>query len=427
MGVHATLGSFRRPATKTTQGRGDLYPERVNRRAVAGIAWGLAALVLGVAVVIAVMEFRRGDFGGSTKEVVVNWIEALLIPAFALLGALILSNQPRNPVGWLIMIPAIGGAITEPIALWLSSFETAPSSAGAGLLLAIWMDNWSWLLFIFPILHLLQVFPTGRILTPRWRWLAYLEAAMFMFFIGVVSFADQLGPTSVDWRMQNPIGFLSDSFWDGFGPIWTVALLGLVVGGIVSIVRRYRRAQAVERQQLKWLLYNFCLFAVVYSLTGLFQDSEAPGSVLNILFLLSILSIPVSITIAVLRYRLFDIDLIIRRTLIYGLLTGFLGLVYLGSVVLLQSVFGGEGASSLTVAASTLLTTALFAPFRRWIQTVIDRRLFRSKYQAHKVIERFGGSAQNQADLDQLTADLLSVVQETVQPRFGDVWIRKPA
>ena len=399
----------------------------MNRRAVAGIAWGLAALVLGVAVFVGVMEFRRGDFGGSPAEVLVRWIESLLIPVFALLGALILSNQPRNTVGWLIMIPAIGGAITDPIALWLSSMETAPSSAGAGLFLAIWMENWSWLLFIFPILHLLQVFPTGRTLTRRWRWLAYLEAAMFIFFIGVVSLADQLGPSSADWRVQNPIGFLPESFWDGFGPIWTVALLGLVVGGIVSIVLRYRRAQAVERQQLKWLLYNFFLFAVVYSLSGLFQDSEDPGSVLNVFFLVSVLLIPVAITIAVLRYRLFDIDLIIRRTLIYGLLTGLLGVVYLGSVVLLQSVFRGEGASSLTVAASTLLTTALFAPFRRWIQAVIDRRLFRSKYQARQVIERFGGSAQNQADLEQLSADLLSVVQETVQPRSGGLWIRNPA
>lgn len=399
----------------------------MNRRVVAGIAWGLAAIVLGVAVFIAVVKFRRGDFGGSPAGVLVNWIEALLIPAFALLGALILSNQPRNPVVWLIMIPAIGGAITDPIALWLSSFEAAPSSAGAGLFLAVWMKNWSWLLFIFPILHLLQVFPTGRLLTPRWRSLAYLEAAMFIFFVGVVSFADELGPTSADWRIQNPIGFLSDGFWEGFGPIWTAALLGLVVGGIASIVLRFRRALAIERQQLKWLIYNFFLFAVVYALVGLFQDNEDQGSVLNILFLLSILLIPVAITMAVLRYRLFDIDLIIRRTLIYGLLTGLLGLVYLGSVVLLQSVFRGEGASSLTVAASTLLATALFAPFRRWIQAVIDRRLFRSKYQAQKVIEQFGGSAQNQADLEKLSADLLSVVQETVQPRSRDLWIRNPA
>ncbi len=203
--------------------------------------------------------------------------------------------------------------------------------------------------------------------------------------------------------------------------------MGLLLGGIVSIVLRYRRAQAIERQQLKMLLYNFALFAVVYALVGLSQDSEEPGIVLDVLFLLSILLIPVAITVAVLRYRLFDIDLIIRRTLVYALLTGLLGLVYLGSVVLLQSFFRGEGASSLTVAASTLLAAALFAPLRRWIQRVIDRRLFRSKYQAQQVIERFGGAAQNVSDLEALSADLMAIVDETIQPHSGFLWIRQPA
>jgi hypothetical protein len=376
-------------------------------------------------VFVAVAKFRRGDFGGSPEEVLVNSIEALLIPAFALLGALILSNQPRNPVGWLIMIPAIGGAITDPIALWLASLETAPSPAGAGLFLAIWIDNWSWLLFIFPLLHLFQVFPTGRILTPRWRWLAYMELAMVVVFIAIVTLSSQLGPTSADWRMQNPIGFLSDGFWEAFGPIWTVGLLGLVLGGIVSIVLRYRRAQAIERQQLKWLLYNFVLFAVVYAVLGLSQDSEAPGTILDILFLLSILLVPVAITMAVLRYRLFDIDLIIRRTLVYTLLTGLLGAVYLGSVVLLQSLFRGQANSSVSVAASTLLITALFTPLRRRIQTLIDRRLYRSKYHAQQVIEQFGNAAQNEADLETLSEDLMEVIGATIQPRSGVLWIRE--
>ena len=394
---------------------------------MAGIAWGLAGVVLVVSVFVAVVEIRRGDFGGSPADVLVNVVEALIIPAFALLGALILSNQPRNTVGWLIMVPALAAAVVDPVVLWLNSFETPPSSAGVGLFLAIWIENWSWVLIIFPILHLLQVFPSGQILTSRWSWLAYLELVMFIGFIAILSFSQTLGPTSSAWTLQNPIGFLSTDFWDVFGPIWTVGLMGLLLGGIVSMVLRYRRAQAIERQQLKWLLYNFALFAVVYALVGLSQESEEPGIVLDVLFLLSILLIPVAITVAVLRYRLFDIDLIIRRTLVYALLTGLLGLVYLGSVVLLQSFFRGEGASSLTVAASTLLAAALFAPLRRWIQAAIDRRLFRSKYQAQQVIERFGGAAQNVSDLEALSADLMAIVDETIQPHSGFLWIRQPA
>ena len=128
---------------------------------------------------------------------------------------------------------------------------------------------------------------------------------------------------------------------------------------------------------------------------------------------------------AVLRYRLFDIDLIIRRTLVYTLLTGLLGAVYLGSVVLLQSLFRGQANSSVSVAASTLLITALFTPLRRRIQTLIDRRLYRSKYHAQQVIERFGNAAQNEADLETLSEDLMEVIGATIQPRSGVLWIRE--
>ena len=262
------------------------------------------------------------------------------------------------------MIPAIGGAMVDPIALWLASFETAPSSAGAGLFLAIWIENWSWLLFIFPILHLLQVFPTGRILTPRWRWLAYLEVAMFILL------HRESSACLNGWDRPRPTGacrtrsvFFPRSFWDGFGPIWTVGL-----AGPASWAESFRSSSGIAgRRPSRGSNSNGCSTTSSSSRLSMpssdySQDSEDPGSVLNVLFLLSILLIPVAITMAVLRYRLFDIDLIIRRTLVYALLTGLLGLVYLGSVVLLQSLFRGEGASSLTVAASTLLTTALFAP-----------------------------------------------------------------
>lgn len=264
------------------------------------------------------------------------------------------------------------------------------------MFLALWAESWSWLLFIFPIFHLLQVFPTGRVLTPRWRWLAYLEIGMFILFVALVTFSAEIGPSTdeVTWTVPNPIGFIPVTFWEtsSFSTAWTFGLLTLVIGGGASTVTRFRRAQATERQQLKWLLCALVLFAAVYALTAVFADQSFNANfVLDVLFLLSIASIPVAMTLAVLRYRLFDIDLIIRKTLVYGLLTGLLTAGYFGSVVLLQSLFRGEGSSSLTVAASTLLITASFTPLRRWIQTLIDRRLFRSKYNAQLVIERFGG------------------------------------
>jgi hypothetical protein len=298
------------------------------------------------------------------------------------------------------------------------------------LLLALWSENWSWLLFIFPIFHLLQVFPTGRVLTPRWRWLAYLEVGMIVVFLALVTFSEEIGPSSeeVSSTVSNPIGFVPSTIWEsGFSEAWTVGLLILVVGGGASTVVRFRRARATERQQLKWLLGALVIFAVVYAISAITVETFNSNIFLDVLFLLSVVAIPLAMTLAVLRYRLFDIDLIIRKTLVYGLLTGLLTAVYFGSVVVLQSVFRGEGSNSVTVAASTLLITASFSPLRRRIQSLIDRRLFRSKYNSQMVIERFGGAAQNQANLEVLSADLMAVVDETIQPRSGVLWIRQPA
>ena len=380
-------------------------------------------------------DVRRGELdrdpGAFVELLVQSLVEALIAPIFALLAALIISNQPRNIIGWLLMIPAIGSAVLDPVSLWVSSIETAPVSLDPVLFLALWSESWSWLLFIFPIFHLLQVFPTGRVLTPRWRWLAYVEVGMIVVFVALVTFSTEIGPSAdeVTWTVPNPIGFIPATFWEtsSFSTVWTLGLLVLVIGGASSTVVRFRRAQATERQQLKWLLYALVLFAAVYALTAVSADQSFNANfILDLLFLLSIALIPVAMTLAVLRYRLFDIDLFIRKTLVYGLLTGLLTAVYFGSVVVLQSVFRGEGSNSLTVAASTLLITASFAPLRRRIQTLIDRRLFRSKYNAQVVIERFGGAAQSQANLETLSADLMAVVEETIQPRSGVLWIREP-
>jgi hypothetical protein len=249
---------------------------------------------------------------------------------------------------------------------------------------------------------------------------------MFVTFAALSSVFAEMGSTEGTWTVANPIGFVTMDFWEGgFSFGWTIGLLILVLGGAASLIVRYRRAQVPERQQLKWLLFALMIFVVVYAAGAVLQEFGDTGVVAQIVFLLSVLLIPVAITLAVLRYRLFDIDLIVRKTLVYGLLTGLLGAVYFGSVVLLQTVFGTDENSSLSVAASTLLITASFTPLRRRIQTLIDRRLYRSKYNSQIVIERFGGAAQHQANLEALSADLMAVVAETIQPRSGVLWIRE--
>ena len=395
---------------------------------MAGDAWSLAAAITAVSALAIFEQGRRGELGSGPPAVLGAVVEGLLPVVFSALAALILSNQPANVIGWLFMIPGIGAALAAPISAWVTSFESPPGAISPGLWMAIWFENWSWVTFMFPIFHLLQVFPTGRVLTPRWRWLSYLEIGMFITFVGLIAVSAEIGATEGTWTVANPIGFVPADIWDrGFALVWTAGLLVLVLGGTASMVIRFRRARGPERQQLKWLLYVLVIFVIVYSVSAVREDSGEAGGLGDFAFLLSILAIPVAITVAVLRYRLFDIDLIIRKTLVYGLLTGLLAVVYFGSVVVLQSLFRGEGNSSVSVAASTLIITASFSPLRRRIQTLIDRRLYRSKYHAQQVIESFGSAAQNQANLETLSDDLMAVVAATIQPRSGVLWIREPA
>jgi hypothetical protein len=392
---------------------------------VGWIGWALAVATTLIVIVTMIEGARRGALpegpGAILQEVVWGAIGVL----FAVLAALIISKEPRNAVGWVMLIPAVGNAASALAASRLAALPGAPASLDPWLWLITWFDGWSWVVLIFPLFHLLQVFPTGRVLSRRWRWLLGLELGMLVLFVGLVAFSRRLGPLEGQWTVANPIGFIPEEFWDRwFGLPWTIGLLIVTFGGIASMVLRYRRGSAVEREQIKWLVYACALFVVVYSGSAVWADAQVPLA-LQLLFPLSVALIPVAITVAILRYRLFDIDVIIRRTLVYAVLTGLLTAVYLGSVVVLQGVFRDEQRSSLSVAGSTLLITALFTPLRRRIQTVIDRRLFRRRYNAQRVIEQFGGAAQHQANLEKLSADLLAIIEETIQPRFGRLWLRE--
>jgi hypothetical protein len=258
---------------------------------------------------------------------------------FSILGMLIITRLPDNRVGWLMMIIAVGAV--NPDWLILASLPTIPTSLSPGLWLILWVNYWLWIPVIFPILLIPLHFPTGQPLSRRWNWLNRLAIGLALFFILLAAFLTRIGPAvNVEWTLPNPIGFIPD---DVAGPTLTVWFLGLAtiaLASVISLVVRYRRAQEIERQQIKWLLSAAALFAVIYSLTGLPSDSSSPLlGILNVLSNLTLLAIPIAIAIAILRYRLYEIDILIRRTLQYSLLTGLLALVYFGSIVLLQSIF----------------------------------------------------------------------------------------
>ena len=345
---------------------------------------------------------------------------------FSALAMLIITRLPNNRVGWLMMIIALGAS--NPSTVIIASLPTPPTSLSPGLWLFLWLNNWSWIPAIFPILLIPLHFPAGQPPSRRWNWVIWLAVGMGLFFILYVAFLNIIGPSTGEWTLPNPIGLIP--YDGGASPLWTFWLIGLatiVLAGVLSLFVRYRRAGEIERQQIKWLLYAAALFAVNYSLTGLVPDSSLLSAVLNALFLPTILAIPIAIVVAILRYRLYDIDLLIRRTLQYSMLTGLLALLYFGSVVLLQGLFsqvGGEPPAAIIVL-STLLIAALFNPLRGYLQNLIDRRFYRKKYDAENILIQFAASAREETELQSLTARLVDVVEETMQPELLSLWLQR--
>lgn len=395
----------------------------MKRPLMARIAWLVAGLVVAVSAVTAGAALVGG--GGTTVERAVSAAWSMLPALFAFNGALIVSRQPGNVIGWLFLGPAMAMTVISPLEVYLASIETAPAFS-IGLFLALTVVGLSWLWLIFPLFHLLQVFPTGKVLGRGWRWLTWLEVGMLGVIVTVATFTERIGPTDGPWTVASPLGFIPESFFAGpFMAIWTAGLLVLAVGGMVSSIVRYRRAALPERHQLKLVLYTITAFALVYAGMAVLGGSEAIPLLADVAFLGTICAIPVVIAFAVVRRGLFDLDVIVRRTLVYTVLTGLLASVYLGSVIVLRSLIGGAIGidSSVSVAASTLLAAALFSPARAWVRRSIDRRLFRSRYDAEQVLESFSRSLRDVTDLSALWRGVFGVVDTTVHPRSAGMWI----
>jgi hypothetical protein len=298
------------------------------------------------------------------------------------------------------------------------------------------INNWLWVPSVGLLAtYVFLLFPNGRLTSRRWRPLAWLSGVVIVS----VSIGVMLSPESLDMPrgIRNPFG-LEAAPWVTTVAYAILPLLPLCMfASAVSLVLRYRRSKGDERQQIKWIAFAASLVALTYliaMLASFVHPSEAwttVGSVwwLNILTiaaLLSFVTIPIAVGFAVLKYRLYDIDLIINRTLVYGSLTVTLVALYFGGIVVLQRVFvflTGQQ-STLAVVASTLLIAALFTPLRQRIQSFIDRRFYRSKYDAAKTLEAFSVQLRDETDLDALSEDLVTVVRDTMQPAYVSLWLR---
>jgi hypothetical protein len=289
-----------------------------------------------------------------------------------------------------------------------------------------WIASWLWVPDVGLYLLLALLFPNGRLLSARWR--------PFVGFIGVVVMAGTVavalspGPIRGLELIENPLGMEA---LPNVAVLTEALLYGLGVVAVASVLVRLRRSSGVERQQIKWFAYAGAVLATSTIITYVLSEASSLrwlGWVAFVPGMAGNAGMPVAVGIAILRYRLYEIDILINRTLVYGVLTGTLALVYLGGVASAQAIFraltGQQGQSQLAVVVSTLVIAALFNPLRRRIQGFIDRRFYRKKYDAAKTQEAFSAKLRDEMDLDALSDDLLGVVRETMQPAHVSLWLR---
>lgn len=358
-------------------------------------------------------------------------IAILFVAAFQTMGALIASRRPENPIGWVFC----GMGLTLVAAVFFGNYAQYSLVVEPGALpwaeTAAWVRNWIWLVALGPLGFFLLLFPDGRPPSPRWRIVTWLlAAALAGWFVSQALVPGPLlnaGYESVD----NPYGIeaLGDILRRA-GSVSSVLLLVAVLASVFAIVFRFLRSEGDERRQIKWVAYAGAVVALflVLQLTVLTAVPETGFlvEVLNLGLVVSLTGVPIAAGVAILKYRLYEIDTLINRTLVYGVLTALLALVYFGTVVLLQTLFrtltGGD--SQLAVVVSTLVIAALFNPLRRRIQTLVDRRFYRRKYDTQKTLAAFNARLRDATDLDALSGELVTVVSETVQPTRVSLWLR---
>jgi hypothetical protein len=388
----------------------------------ARVAWMLCGLVGVVTLVIAVLKLM---IAGADDEVpadlavgAADIVWAAVILGFGLVGALIASRQPLNPIGWIFCAGALAFSLSglgESYAIY-TLFADPAGPLGGGSTMA-WFSTWVWvpggvaLAIYFPLL-----FPSGRLLSARWRPVAAAAIAAAAFLSVGIAFSpgrfDDLPQVENTYGVAGTVG-------DVFGAFQSLGWLLLVVclvASATSLVLRFRRARGVERLQLKWVAAASVLLVASFFLWEVWEG----------LVPLGIGAMVVAAGIAILRYRLYDIDVVINRTLVYGGLTATLAGAYLATVLLLQVALSPlTEESDLAIAGSTLAVAALFRPARRRIQAMVDRRFYRRRYDAARTLESFGTRLRDQVDLDALGADLRGVVTDTMQPAHVSLWLRE--
>ena len=386
--------------------------------------WALTATLLACTILL---DIKNG--GINNPETV--WY-ALVFQVFAIVGALISAKRPGNPIGWIFCVAALANT------LWAFAVEYAtyavivnPGALPGGSWIAwaatSWPGNIGWsLMIIFVPLF----FPNGRLLSRRWQPVVWFAGTFAAISVGLSMLRP--GPVMDEGPLagvQNPFGLERAAGWlEPTLATFESLLIAFMLLAITSLVLRLRRSTGEERLQLRWFVYAVSLLPVLFCV-GLLTDwlgVPNPHALIIPLSAFTIIAIPSAVGIAVLKYRLYNIDLLINRTFVYGLLSGALALLYIGSVIGLQALLrvltGQESEAAIVI--STLTIAALFNPLRRLIQAFIDRRFFRRKYDAQKTLAAFSITLRNEVELERLTDELAIVIEEAMSPAHVSIWLR---
>jgi hypothetical protein len=392
------------------------------RRRWTWTAWSLLLAFLACVTASLVLAAANHSFGH--EESLGDTVALLLaFAAFMVVGVLVVAHRPGNAVGWVfsaIALLAITGALAEE---WAAYAGVTRPGALPGAVPAAWWAAWTW----YPTLTLVLVFtpllfPTGRLLSPRWRLVAWPAAAGTAAIAGLAALQPTLELGRPGHLVANPIGLagVENPEHTRVGTVLLGLLVVLVLAAFASMVVRFRHSRGDERQQLKWITFAAALLPLS------FLDGLLPDPLSNLFFAAVVACLPVGAGVAILRYRLYDVDRLINRTVVYGLLTGLLAGVYAALVLLGGQLSGhlGTRTPSWVVAAATLAAASLFQPARRRIQQAVDRRFDRRRFDAARTVEAFSGRLREELDLDALSRELLAVVERTVQPTRASLWLR---
>lgn len=402
------------------------------------LAWfvvGLCILLAALALILYNLNVSSSAVPADYRPKSMNLVMALTFPPF---GALIISRKPRHAIGWIFLAMGLGQAVGQA-ALQYAYYAliSLPGSLPFGQVVYLSLDIFWFPSFCFLIL-LLVLFPDGRPLSRRWGWLVWLTfASIGLYFLSLfIEAITEPQPAYFDPAYEDP-------FWVG-DPIFDLSIflmLFCLLAGTIALFKRFQRSSGVERQQLKWFAFAGIIFSIVFLTLSILSSwpvldppvASIPAyrfalTVMQVLFPIAVAGIPVAVGMSILRYRLYDIDLIIRPTLTYSLLTAALALIYFCGVILLQSVFfqaTGQPRSDIATVLSTLSSAALFTPLRYRIQEGIDRRFYRRRYDAEQTLAAFGSSLRDEVDLDTLIERLEAVVEMTLQPESVFIWLKK--